>query len=129
MSHLPRKGVCAVFQTEQLKNKNFIVYNKNYRFKEDWLLQAVLLQDSNKRADEMRALDWIAFLDEHFSERVKIFREYYTCDIEKCFEGPAGFKLEFFTKDSAVKYCDMLNQRLKERIGLNQESSVGLTNM
>ena len=108
-----------MFQIEQLKSKNFIVYNKNYRFKEDWLLQAVLLQDPNKPASERRALDWIAFLDEHFSDSVKIFREYYSCDIEKCFQGPAGFKLEFSAKDSAVKYCNLLNERLQGRSGTN----------
>jgi hypothetical protein len=118
-----------VFQIEQLKNKNFIVYNKNYRFKEDWLIQAILLEDSNKPVKQRRAIDWIAQLDYYFGDSVKVSREYYTCDIERCFKGPAGLKLEFFTKDSATKYCNILNEKLKERIDYNQASSSSVANM
>lgn len=92
-----------MFQVEQLKNKNFTVFNRDYRFKEDWLLQAYTVEKTT-------AFDWIDFLDELFSDQVKIIREYYVSESEKTFEGPAGFKLEFKNKQAAQNYCEILNK-------------------
>lgn len=92
-----------MFQVEELKNKNYIVYNKNYRFKEDWTLQAYLLGVS-------KALDWIALLDKEYPQQVKINRETYVCDVDKVFRGQAGMRLEFLNKQSAQNYCNKLNE-------------------
>ena len=91
-----------MFQIEQLKSKNFIVYHKNYRFKEDWLLQAFLL-------GKEQAIDWIRFIEESYSDSVKIFRESYLCEVDHVYRGPAGLKLEFLNKKSAEDYCQKLN--------------------
>ena len=92
-----------MFQVEQLKSKNFIVYHKNYRFKEDWVLQAALLKKQS-------AMDWLAFLEEVYLDSVKVFRESYICEVDHVFRGPAGFKLEFLNKKSAEDYCIKLNE-------------------
>ena len=79
------------------------MYNKNYRFKEDWILQAYLLKKE-------RAFEWIEFLDLEYADQVKVMRESYVCDIDKVYRGPAGFKLEFLNKKSAEDYCKKLNE-------------------
>ena len=90
------------FKIDMLKSKNYIVYHKDYRFKEDWLLQAYLLKAK-------RAMDFIQFLDEKYGNQVRIIRESYVCPIEKVYTGPAGFKLEFLNKKAAEDYCVVLN--------------------
>lgn len=92
-----------MFQIEKLKNKTYIVYNKNYRFKEDWTLQAHLLGIN-------KALDWIAFVDTAYPQQVKVNRETYICDIDKVFRGQAGLRLEFLNEESAQNYCNKLNE-------------------
>jgi len=90
------------FKVDALKSKNYIVYHQNYRFKEDWLLQAYLLKCK-------KAIDFIQFLDQKYGEKVRIIRETYTCSQRKVFTDPAGFKLEFLDKKLAEEYCEMLN--------------------
>ncbi len=92
-----------MFKVESQKNKTFIVYHTKYRFKEEWLLQVARIGVKN-------AMEFFSFLDEHFGEKVRVYREWYTCDIDKSFEGTAGLKLEFLDRKSANKYCDMLNE-------------------
>jgi hypothetical protein len=92
-----------VYQVEQLKSKNFIVYNKKYRFKEDWVLQAFILK-------KQKAFEWIQYLDELYTNEVRVIRESYLCPIDHVYRGPAGLKLEFYTKQSAEDYCKKLNE-------------------
>lgn len=91
-----------MYQIEQLKSKDFIVYHKNYRFKEDWLLQAFLL-------GKQTTMDWIKFIEDCYADNVKIIRESYICETEHVYRGPAGLKLYFLNKKSAEDYCQKLN--------------------
>ena len=91
------------FKVEILKSKNYIVYHSDYRFREDWLLQAYTLK-------AQRAMDFIQYLDETYGEQVRIIRESYICPVERVYTGPAGFKLEFLNKKSAEDYCKTLNE-------------------
>lgn len=94
------------FKTEALKSKNYIVYHNDYRFKEDWLIQAYLLKSK-------KAIDFIGYLDNQYGDRVRIIRESYVCPVDKIYTGPAGFKLEFLDKKSAENYCNTLNQLIE----------------
>lgn len=94
-----------MFKVEALKSKRFLVINPDYRFKEEWLLQATALQKSS-------ALDFIKFIDEEYNDKVMILREWYTCEINKVFEGTAGLRLEFLDKKTATEYCKVLNAAL-----------------
>jgi len=96
-----------MYQVEELKSKNFLIYNSNYRFKEDWVLQAFLLKMKT-------ALEWIEFIDANYPNKVKVNRESYICEQKRVFTGPAGLKLEFSDKKTAQYYCDTLNKALKE---------------
>ena len=91
-----------MFKVAQLKNKRFIVFNEQYRFKEEWLLQAVKFNSKS-------TLDFIKQVEDLYGDNVEILREWYVCELKNCFEGPAGLKLEFLNKKSAEHYCNILN--------------------
>jgi hypothetical protein len=91
-----------MFKISQLKNKRFVVFNERYRFKEEWLLQAVLLEAKT-------ALDFIEKIEHLYANDVEILREWYVCEEKNCFEDPAGLRLEFLNKKFAEDYCARLN--------------------
>lgn len=92
-----------MFQVEQLKSKDFIVCHKNYKFKEDWLLQAFIL-------GKQSAMDWIKFLEDSYENSIRIVRESYLCEVDHVYRGPAGLKIYFTNKDKANDYCSILNK-------------------
>lgn len=95
-----------MFKVEALKSKRFMVVNPDYRFKEEWLLQVSTLKKNS-------ALDFIKYIDETYNDKVLILREWYTCEINKVFEGPAGLRLEFLDRKTANEYCKVLNAALE----------------
>ena len=93
-----------MFEAFKLKDKNqWLIRNSQYKFKEDWLLQANKLGHS-------KFLDWVSFLDSEFGDKVILTREYYICPEDKVFQEPAGLKVLFSSLKDAQKYCKTLNE-------------------
>ena len=93
-----------MFQAIKHKTKSeWTIKNSKYSFKEDWILQAYKL-------GHKKYLDWVAFLDSEFNDKVSLIREYYICPEEKIFSEPAGVKVIFSDLKEAQKYCKILNE-------------------